>query len=260
MFAQIFFPFVLPIIMFGGIFYYFGGIKKAPGMMLKAVILTFCEFIALFFLIFDLWYKLFGNIDTPINRALEAGVVEEVSKFITLLLLLGWAYRWKLHKFTDAVIGGALLGLIFALFENYDCVFNKGYSPFMRLLALLGHMVYGIIMGYYFSVFYFKKEVKRRILALFMALMLPITMHFIYDFSVFNKMLILWAIFIIWGVVGYKFIKVSKRIELLRRHRESLFMRFIDNSNPIDFLSAIKRYIRRKINRRRDKKYCSKHN
>lgn len=114
----------------------------------------------------------------------EAGIPEEISKFTFLYLIV-----WKTIEFNDhydGIVYAVFVSLGFALIENILYVFQYGLGvAVMRgVLSVPGHGLFGVLMGYYFSLARFHNGNKQKQL-LFLALIVPILFHGAFDFLLF---------------------------------------------------------------------------
>jgi RsiW-degrading membrane proteinase PrsW (M82 family) len=113
-----------------------------------------------------------------------AAIPEEFFKFLVLLL-----YCTRHRAFDepmDGLVYGAVASLGFATFENVLYVFEGGIvAALMRAVtAVPGHACLGAIMGYYVGQARFHRVGKRY--NYFMALLVPIVLHGLYDFPLLS--------------------------------------------------------------------------
>ena len=126
-----------------------------------------------------------GNFLEAFHQAfLQAAIPEEVAKFGVLYFFV-WKSRELNHHY-DGIVYSVFVSLGFALIENILYVFEGGLSvAFMRaILAVPGHGLDGVLMGYYFSLARFH-EGKKRKEYLILSLAVPIIFHGAYDFLIF---------------------------------------------------------------------------
>ena len=112
-----------------------------------------------------------------------AAIPEECAKLLMLWLLLRRCPEFD-ERF-DGIVYGACIGLGFAAFENLMYVLGAGMdwltvSISRALLAVPGHMAFGVVMGYYYAVQHFygehaPKGTKLKII------LVPILLHGTYD-------------------------------------------------------------------------------
>lgn len=108
--------------------------------------------------------------------------IEELAKFIML-----FAATWKNKNFNehfDGIVYAAFIALGFAAVENIFYVFNPvlgGYETAIRraVYSVPGHGLFGISMGYYYSLAKFDKEKRRK--NLFLAYFVPWILHSAYN-------------------------------------------------------------------------------
>ncbi len=114
------------------------------------------------------------------NAFVVAAFTEELFKFIALYLLI-WKNKNFNEKF-DGIVYACFVSLGFAGIENILYVTDGGLSiGFIRAFtAIPAHALFGIMMGYQFGLArFYPKERPRRI---FLALLIPIILHGIYNF------------------------------------------------------------------------------
>jgi len=126
-----------------------------------------------------------GNFLSSFHQSfLEAAIPEEVAKFVMLYLFV-WKSKELNHHY-DGIVYSVFVSLGFALIENIIYVFEGGIGvAVMRaILAVPGHGLDGVLMGYYFSLARFHEGGKRNEF-LIKALVVPILFHGAYDFLLF---------------------------------------------------------------------------
>lgn len=117
-----------------------------------------------------------------------AGIPEELAKLIILYLLV----RRNRHfdERLDGIVYAACVGLGFAAYENILYVAQAGdnmvHTAVMRgLLSVPGHFSFGVLMGYWFSKFWWEK--KNKALNLLLTLAIPVAWHTLYDWLCFSE-------------------------------------------------------------------------
>ncbi|MFM7682650.1 MAG: PrsW family glutamic-type intramembrane protease [Bacteroidota bacterium] len=126
-----------------------------------------------------------GNFLSSFHQSfLEAAIPEEVAKFIMLYFFV-WKSKELNHHY-DGIVYSVFVSLGFALIENILYVFQGGLVvAFSRaILAVPGHGLDGVLMGYYFSLARFHEGEKRKEFMI-KALVVPIIFHGAYDFLLF---------------------------------------------------------------------------
>lgn len=120
--------------------------------------------------------------DSVTTSFLGAAIPEEVAKFLMLMLLLK-KHRNEFDQYIDAVVYAAFVALGFAAIENIMYVIGSEdwttVAVTRALLAVPGHMLYGVIMGYYVSLALFMPQRKGHYLTL--AVAVPVLAHGFYD-------------------------------------------------------------------------------
>lgn len=147
--------------------------------------------------------------DLLFTNFILAGLVEETCKFVFLYFL---TFKNKnFNSLFDGMIYAVCVSLGFATLENVLYVIDGGLSIGIAraILSVPGHCFYGIIMGYYYSLYHVnkiarkaeKRYAKKGIIKvkipiiyrskLCLALLIPAFLHGLYDFCVSNENIIL---------------------------------------------------------------------
>lgn len=151
---------------------------------------------------------------------LEAAIPEELGKFGILYFLI-WKSRELDHSY-DGIVYSVFVSLGFALIENILYVFEGGFSVAIAraILAVPGHGLFGVMMGYYFSLARFHEGRKRREF-LIKSLVMPILFHGAYDFLLFymgasseNILLVIFLLILFAGLVILLWRKGIAKIKL----------------------------------------------
>lgn len=118
----------------------------------------------------------------------EGFVVAGFSEELCKLLLLSWAV-WRSREFNeyfDGIVYATFVALGFACFENLSYIFEQGSyadslaTGVMRaLLSVPGHFLFGVTMGYFFSLAKF--DPRHRVLNMVKALLYPMLLHGTFD-------------------------------------------------------------------------------
>ena len=117
----------------------------------------------------------------------EAGIPEELSKFLIFMLLI-WRDR-NFDEYFDGIVYATFIGLGFACVENIMYVYSSAkfsfgnglWTGFARaILSVPAHFLFGVIMGYFFSMAKFNKKGKRTVFLL-TGLLLSIGCHGLFD-------------------------------------------------------------------------------
>lgn len=117
-----------------------------------------------------------------------AAIPEEIAKLLFLWLLLRRCSYFDEHM--DGIVYAVFVSLGFAAVENCMYLFGSGdewlsVGVSRGLFSVPGHMGFGILMGYYYSLARFSQE--RRALHRILALVAPILAHGIYDSLLFMQ-------------------------------------------------------------------------
>jgi RsiW-degrading membrane proteinase PrsW (M82 family) len=130
-------------------------------------------------------FGLTGTNSVAYGAFVVAGFTEEFFKFIALYLLI-----WKNSEFDekfDGIVYAVFISLGFAAVENVLYIYQSGIEiGYTRALtAVPAHAIFGITMGYYFSLAKFKPH--KRYYYMGMALVIPVLLHGIYDFILMSQ-------------------------------------------------------------------------
>ncbi len=165
-----------------------------------------------------------GNFMSSFHQSfLEAAIPEEIAKFVVLYFIV-WKSKELNHSY-DGIVYSVFVSLGFALIENILYVFEGGLTvAIMRaILAVPGHGLFGVMMGYYFSLARFHKEGKRSEF-LIKSLAIPILFHGAYDFLLFymgaSSENILLAAFILILFAGVVILLWRKGLAKVKHHLE----------------------------------------
>ena len=161
---------------------------------------------------------------------IEAGFCEELCKFVILFFTIWWNKNF--NEYMDGIVYATFVSLGFACVENILYVFEGGVGTGIvrALLSVPGHFLFGVIMGYFFSLAKFNE--KGRLGYLFMSLFTAAAAHGLFDWLLMITdftspvlALFIFALFI-WGDI--KLWKTG--VKFIRRHQEN--SPFKDNDDP----------------------------
>lgn len=157
-----------------------------------------------------------------------AGFTEEGMKFLAF-----YFFFWKDKNFNekfDGIVYAVYISLGFAGIENILYVLTGGYGVgiIRALTAVPAHALFGIVMGFYFSLARFNRSGQAVFLVL--AFLLPLIFHGFYDFMLMgNNPLLLTAFipaFIYFWISGFR--KMAKLSDA------SVFRKIPDDPNNIN--------------------------
>lgn len=120
-----------------------------------------------------------------INGFIVAAVPEESLKLIALYLILRKNPYFDEHY--DGIVYAVFVSLGFAAIENV-CYLYSNIDSFYQvgilraLMAVPGHYAFGVLMGFFYSLYYFVNRSKRN---KYLILLAPIFAHGIYDSLLF---------------------------------------------------------------------------
>lgn len=114
-----------------------------------------------------------------------AALPEELLKFLFLVWIV-WKNR-NFNEFFDGIVYSTFLSLGFAGVENVLYVANGGIGVAISraIFAVPAHFFFAVVMGYYLSMAKFRKQNKLRFG--FLAIAVPVLLHFLYDFFLFES-------------------------------------------------------------------------
>jgi RsiW-degrading membrane proteinase PrsW (M82 family) len=120
-------------------------------------------------------------IDTTIDAFFVAALPEESFKLLALWLVLRKNPYFDEHF--DGIVYAVSVGLGFAAIENIFYVLDEegdwmGVAIARALLAVPGHYAFAVLMGYYYSVYYFVHRSPKTAACI---LFVPVLAHGIYD-------------------------------------------------------------------------------
>jgi protease PrsW len=131
--------------------------------------------------------SIFGQ--NPLWQAFGVAAFTEESGKFAILLFFTLKHKDYNEKI-DGIVYGTFISLGFATLENILYVLGNGLAVgIMRaVLAVPGHMLWGITMGYYFSLYKFSwnRSTARRFL--YCSLIVPLSLHGIYDYIIMAKL------------------------------------------------------------------------
>lgn len=151
------------------------------------------------------YFNVFTVTGTDLQHLYTAFVVaaftEEVFKWFVLRRVAYWDRAYD--ECLDGIVYGVFVSMGFAAVENIGYVFSNGYgvAAVRAFTALPGHMLFGVAMGYYFSVMKFAGDKKTYQRALKKSLIIPLIMHGFYDYILMSQkswMLVFFVPYLIW--------------------------------------------------------------
>ena len=114
------------------------------------------------------------------NAFVVAAIPEECFKLLVLWILLRRNPYFDEH--IDGIVYAVFIGLGFAAIENVRYLYgdtNWMTTALVRsLLAVPGHYVYAVVMGFYYSLYHFVEHSKKNAICI---LLVPVLLHGIYD-------------------------------------------------------------------------------
>ena len=148
-----------------------GGALCVPVASIETVIEDF---------LFGPYFSASNYFEMSANAFLVAAIPEEGFKLLALWLLLRWNPYFDEH--IDGIVYAVCVGLGFAAVENVIYLMgdeNWVSTAIVRsLLAVPGHFVYAVLMGFYYSLYCFVDHSKKNAVCI---LLVPVIVHGIYD-------------------------------------------------------------------------------
>lgn len=176
---------ILPVFILLGYIYLKDKNEREPwGLLIKAFLSG--AFVAVLILLWSfvegiigIHLTAFAENSAVLKSFFQAAIPEEGLK----LLFLYWLI-WKNKEFNehfDGIVYAVFVSMGFACVENILYVYSGGFETGIvrALLAVPGHFLFAVIMGYFFSRARFTPMRKGRLLA--MAFICPVLAHGLYD-------------------------------------------------------------------------------
>ncbi|MCL1895843.1 MAG: PrsW family glutamic-type intramembrane protease [Clostridiales bacterium] len=174
---------VFPVIIFLVYIYRKDTVREPGKLVLKCFFLGCVATLPIIFI--ELAVDAFNVFDSVLLRSLYdafvvAALVEEGFKLLFLYLIV-WKRR-EFNQYFDGIVYAVFISLGFALVENIFYVIDLGMgAAIMRaILSVPGHGLFGVMMGYYFSLARFTPMKRKRLL--FLSFLSPLLFHGLYDF------------------------------------------------------------------------------
>lgn len=119
-----------------------------------------------------------------------AGCPEELTKLIFMLIAI-FLFRKSINNVYEYILIGAAIGIGFTIPEEF-LYSEEGAVAWFRILTLVGHMVYGIIMAKHIGIAKYNKiNGKSRFLQYALAIIIPVLLHTLYDACTGNNLMLL---------------------------------------------------------------------
>lgn len=156
--------------------------------------------------------------DDPYDYVFLAGFTEETCKFLALFYFI--RKRKSFNEPMDGIVYGTLISLGFATLENYDYVYNIYWSESLEVAVLRSytaiplHACCGIIMGFYFGLYFLKKSK----LLLIKSYVVPVALHSIYNNT--DSMLYTVIIVFVTSIICLKLhsnIKSAQKVKIMEK-------------------------------------------
>ena len=173
----------IPVVIFLIVIYRKDTEREPPKLVLKCFFLGCVATVPI--VIVELLVGVFNKFDSALLYSLYeafvvAAIVEEGFKFLFLYLIV-----WKRKEFDqhyDGIVYAVFISLGFALVENILYVFEYGIgTAIMRaILSVPGHGLFGVAMGYFFSLARFSPTGGRGML--WLSFLVPMLFHGLYNF------------------------------------------------------------------------------
>ena len=178
---------VLPVIVLAIVVYRQDRINKEPfGKLLKAFIFGVLSIIpaAMMENLLQFFTPPIPVLSGVYTGFVVAGCSEELWKLVFLSLAI-WRSK-EFNEYFDGIVYAAFTSLGFACFENISYILGQGTflealttGSVRAVLSVPGHFLFGVAMGYYFSLAKFNPEHRFR--HLLMAFAVPMLLHGTFD-------------------------------------------------------------------------------
>ena len=144
-----------------------------------------------------------------------AAFTEELFKYLALFLLI-WRHK-EFDEHFDGIVYAVFISLGFAAAENVMYIYSYGtQTGYIRAItAVPAHAIFGITMGYFFSLAKF--SFQNTSINMFKALAIPILLHGIYDFIIMVEQPLILLAFIPFLI--YLWVGGFKKMKALSRNR-----------------------------------------
>jgi len=106
---------------------------------------------------------------------ISAGLIEEFFKLLALFIILYGSKHY--NEKIDGITYGVMVALGFSVAENLLLIQDVQVGLVRAFTATPAHALYGISMGYYFSKFIHREQVRYLLPALF----IPVVLHGVYN-------------------------------------------------------------------------------
>ncbi|MBP5663538.1 MAG: PrsW family intramembrane metalloprotease [Bacteroidales bacterium] len=176
---------ILPVVILLGYIYLKDKNEREPlGLLLKAF---FCgTLVAVLILLWGVFEGIagfsltaFAENSAVLKSFFQAAIPEEGLKFLFLYWLI-WNNK-EFNEHFDGIVYAVFVSMGFACVENILYVYSGGFGTGVAraLLAVPGHFLFAVIMGYFFSRARFTPLKRKYLLA--MAFICPVLAHGLYD-------------------------------------------------------------------------------
>jgi len=176
---------VLPVVILLGYIYLKDKNEREPlGLLLKAFFSG--TLVAVLILLWGIFENVagfsltaFAENSALLKSFLQAAIPEEGLKLLFLYWLI-WRNK-EFNEHFDGIVYAVFVSMGFACVENILYVYSGGFGTGVAraLLAVPGHFLFAVIMGYFFSRARFTPLKRKRLLA--MAFICPVLAHGLYD-------------------------------------------------------------------------------
>lgn len=151
-------------------------------------------------------------------------IIEEGYKFIIL-----FASSWKNKNFDykyDAIVYSVFISLGFATLENILYVQKNGLGValYRGAISVPAHAFYAIACGFFYGLakeYSIRKNKKKSFLFIFLAVLVPVLLHGVFDFLLFTENDILFGIFFSFiaflYIISYYEIKKTNKLSKMKK-------------------------------------------
>jgi RsiW-degrading membrane proteinase PrsW (M82 family) len=183
---------ILPVLLLGLFVYRKDKFQKEPlGMLLKAFFFGCLSILPAMLMemvlsgVYEFGFSwLPGIFNGLFNGYVVAGCSEELCKLVMLFLAVWWSRHFD--EYFDGIVYATFVALGFAACENVMYIFGQedfgtsvATGVMRALLAVPGHFLFGVAMGYYFGLAKFRPSERAKNILL--AFLFPMLLHGTYD-------------------------------------------------------------------------------
>lgn len=165
-----------------------------------------------------------GFLGVFIYSFFRVALLEELCKWI--MLYFGGYKNKEFDETFDIIVYSVFVSLGFAFLENIVFILFSGNIESLILRAIIsvpGHACFGIFMGYYLSIarqYNKKKDRNKKIENIILSIIIPVSVHGLFDFCLMGKLKILLVVF--WMFIVFVYILSIYRLKVAREDNKKI--------------------------------------